>query len=161
LDGIPARPTIYKGTQMRSRLEADYAGFLDRVGADWSYEPTCFAGPSGQWLPDFLERGQFDVFTELKPFGPFIDLMDETPSREVAAAVDRQLVQDERRVGDGSADRGSARVLGVWRQGADANDYAPRSRSPLVGLHGGHSVPVHLAWDGSGQSAAARIGARW
>jgi hypothetical protein len=50
---IKARPTLYKGIQMRSRLEADYAAGLDRQGISWEYEPDCFAGPDGQWLPDF------------------------------------------------------------------------------------------------------------
>lgn len=50
---IKPRPTLYKGIQMRSRLEADYAAHLDREGADWKYEPTCFASDDAQWLPDF------------------------------------------------------------------------------------------------------------
>jgi hypothetical protein len=63
---IPARPTVYKGIQMRSRLEADYASALDRDGEKWEYEPTCFAGPDGQWLPDF--RIGFDgILVEVKP----------------------------------------------------------------------------------------------
>lgn len=66
---IPARTTMYKGIKMRSRLEADFAGFLDRAGADWKYEPVCFAGPEGQWLPDFratLPSGMRTYF-EVKP----------------------------------------------------------------------------------------------
>lgn len=47
------RATLYKGTLMRSRLEADYAGHLDRRGLLWEYEPVCFASDDGQWLPDF------------------------------------------------------------------------------------------------------------
>lgn len=26
---------------------------LDRQGWEWAYEPDCFAGEGGQWLPDF------------------------------------------------------------------------------------------------------------
>jgi hypothetical protein len=63
---IPARPTTYKGIKMRSRLEADYASALDRDGEVWEYEPTCFAGPDGQWLPDF-KIGIDGAFVELKP----------------------------------------------------------------------------------------------
>jgi hypothetical protein len=50
---MKGRPTLYKGIQMRSRLEADYAGALDRDSASWEYEPTCFAADGVQWLPDF------------------------------------------------------------------------------------------------------------
>lgn len=65
---IKARTTMYKGIQMRSRLEADFAAFLDQSGAEWEYEPVCFAGPDGQWLPDFrvTHNGQ-QVYVEVKP----------------------------------------------------------------------------------------------
>lgn len=72
---IPARPTLYKGIRMRSRLEADYASHLDRQALPWEYEPTCFGGPDGQWLPDFrvftnTKSGlDFEEFLELKPLG--------------------------------------------------------------------------------------------
>jgi hypothetical protein len=74
---IKARPTLYKGIQMRSRLEADYAASLDRSGWRWEYEPECFAGADGQWLPDFgcsySNRGPLAVFTEVKPAGPLME----------------------------------------------------------------------------------------
>lgn len=66
---IKSRTTMYKGIQMRSRLEADFAAFLDRAGAEWEYEPVCFAGPQGQWLPDFRAKvpdGSWTYF-EVKP----------------------------------------------------------------------------------------------
>lgn len=58
---IPARPTVYRGIRMRSRLEADFARWLDtesdwvdeEFGDRWAYEPMCFAGRGGQYLPDF------------------------------------------------------------------------------------------------------------
>lgn len=53
------RPTYYKGTLMRSRTEADYAGYMDRNHADWSYETDCFANEAGQYLPDFKADGDF------------------------------------------------------------------------------------------------------
>ena len=66
------RPTTYAGIAMRSRTEAKYAQFLDRMGYQWEYEPRCYAGPQGQYLPDFhkihrLPDGDLcDVFTEVK-----------------------------------------------------------------------------------------------
>jgi hypothetical protein len=52
---IEARPTIYNGIQMRSRLEANVAQrLLDAFHAGrWAYEPECFASADGQYLPDF------------------------------------------------------------------------------------------------------------
>jgi hypothetical protein len=38
---------------MRSRLEASYAQHLDEQELTWEYEPNCFAGDTGQYLPDF------------------------------------------------------------------------------------------------------------
>lgn len=70
----PARPTVYKGIQMRSRLEAGYAAWLDRWHFDWEYEPCAFAHPElGQYLPDFLLRNVVNltsasnVYVEVKP----------------------------------------------------------------------------------------------
>lgn len=51
---FPPRPTVYRGVQMRSRLEATMAQALDTVAeGDWLYEPLCYADESGQYLPDF------------------------------------------------------------------------------------------------------------
>lgn len=69
---IPARPTIYGGVRMRSRLEAAYAEQFDAFGWKWQYEPECFATPEdGQYLPDFrlhLQTGSSPVYVEVKPF---------------------------------------------------------------------------------------------
>jgi hypothetical protein len=64
------RVTLYRGIRMRSRLEASYAAHLDAtVGpGKWEYEPTCFAGPTGQWLADFRVDGPDGrAYVELKP----------------------------------------------------------------------------------------------
>jgi hypothetical protein len=50
----PARPTLYRGIQMRSRLEAKAAAWLDRCSKPWQYEPVCFADERGEYLPDFV-----------------------------------------------------------------------------------------------------------
>lgn len=72
---LKARETVYCGIRMRSRTEALYAAWLDEHGGygdTWTYEPTCFAGPEGQWLPDFgfTEAGLRPVYVEVKPSGP-------------------------------------------------------------------------------------------
>lgn len=74
-----SRPTIYKGVRMRSRLEARFAARLDQVVArhpelfadtKWEYEPVCFAGEDGQYLPDFAlaTADGTRVYVEVKPF---------------------------------------------------------------------------------------------
>ena len=64
---ITARPTTYKGIEMRSRLEAAFAQHLD-AGSDcgeWQYEPRCYADETGQYLPDFAIGST--IFYEVKP----------------------------------------------------------------------------------------------
>lgn len=66
------RPTTYKGVEMRSRLEARYAAWLDKHGFDWEYEPKCFATDEGQYLPDFRITVHFagqdrTAYIEVKP----------------------------------------------------------------------------------------------
>lgn len=76
---LRARRTTYKGVEMRSRLEARYAAWLDSKGIQWRYEPQCFGSDEGQYLPDFrlfgvtwmgLER---PLFVEVKPNTSFYD----------------------------------------------------------------------------------------
>lgn len=42
-------PTLYAGTQFRSRLEARWAALFDLLGWPWEYEPIDLPG----WIPDF------------------------------------------------------------------------------------------------------------
>jgi hypothetical protein len=46
--------TTYRGTVFRSRLEARWAVFFDRLGVRWEYEAEGFELPDGPYLPDFL-----------------------------------------------------------------------------------------------------------
>ncbi len=62
---IPAIPTLYKGRQYRSRLEARWAAFFDLLEWRHEYEPFDLDG----WIPDFLIHGKYDpVLVEVKPF---------------------------------------------------------------------------------------------
>jgi hypothetical protein len=70
-----ARPTLYRGIRMRSRLEADFARWLDGTDSPWStwawaYEPECFGDEAGQYLPDFrlTSPGFPTQYIEVKPF---------------------------------------------------------------------------------------------
>jgi hypothetical protein len=62
---LKARPTVFNGIPMRSRLEARYAA---RLGDPryWTYEPRAYADATGQYLPDF-ELGDVGHFIEVKP----------------------------------------------------------------------------------------------
>lgn len=64
-----ARPTVYRGIQMRSRLEARLAAEIDAAGQSWTYEPRAYAGLGGQYLPDFEVRTEDGrrFFMEVRP----------------------------------------------------------------------------------------------
>lgn len=57
-----AFPTEYRGRRYRSRLEARWAAFFDRLAWKHEYEPVDL----GAWSPDFLLR-DLNVVVEIKP----------------------------------------------------------------------------------------------
>lgn len=64
------RPTTYKGVQMRSRLEAGFARWLDHMKTPWTYEPRAFTAIDGwQYLPGSA--------TEMMPVGVSPGVADE------------------------------------------------------------------------------------
>jgi hypothetical protein len=58
--------TLYHGYRFRSRLEAKWAVFLDRLSIPWEYEHQGF-DVAGEWyLPDFF-LPEHDAYLEIKP----------------------------------------------------------------------------------------------
>lgn len=53
MDNIKALPSIYGGVRFRSRLEARWAIFFDKLGVKWEYEPEGFDMDGVPYLPDF------------------------------------------------------------------------------------------------------------
>ncbi|WPO73988.1 hypothetical protein [Streptomyces sp. KN37] len=73
--GVAALPTIYRGTQFRSLLEASWAATLDSLNIAWEYEPEIFELPSGaKYLPDF-HLSEIGVWLEVK--GPGIPRIEK------------------------------------------------------------------------------------
>jgi hypothetical protein len=77
---IAAIPTLYRGRMYRSRLEARWAAFFDRLGWAHEYEPFDL----GPWSPDFLLT-DMSVLVEVKPATQF----DPETSRKVIGALRR------------------------------------------------------------------------
>lgn len=50
---IRAIETVYKGVRFRSRLEARWAVFFDRIGWGWDFEPEGYTDGKLRYLPDF------------------------------------------------------------------------------------------------------------
>lgn len=76
---IPARPTVYEGIPMRSRMEARMAAYFDRLGWPWEYEPRAYASGGTQYLPDFEIRpsvGGPSVYLDVKGAHPTLGQLD-------------------------------------------------------------------------------------
>lgn len=61
-----AIPTFYRGCRFRSRLEARWAVFFDRIGVEWRYEPQGYFLKQRPYLPDFFIP-KWEMFVEIKP----------------------------------------------------------------------------------------------
>ena len=55
--------TSYAAVTFRSRLEARWAAFFDRIGWRWSYEPY----EGDRYLPDFAIHGPSPLLVEVRP----------------------------------------------------------------------------------------------
>lgn len=66
---MQAIPTTYHNVVFRSRLEARWAWFFDRLKIKWQFEPMGFRLPSIGYLPDFYLT-DVGVWVEIKPTRP-------------------------------------------------------------------------------------------
>lgn len=88
-----AIPTLYKGVQMRSRLEAKFAVLFDHLKWEWGYEELDFQGR----IPDFTMRFAHPTIIECKPASTIEEVDAHRRSLIVAAAdwlcadVEREL----------------------------------------------------------------------
>ena len=88
--GVGAIPTMFRGRQYRSRLEARWAAFMSLCGWEHEYEPLDFNG----WIPDFAIWGDegSTVWVEVKPVMEF--------PRDVADKVEDGLPEEYHERGD-------------------------------------------------------------
>jgi hypothetical protein len=81
---IAAKPTVYKGRQYRSRLEARWAAYFDLLGWPFEYEPIDL----GKWSPDFSIVGRpkpwHQILVEVKP----ITGWDRATARKMSEAIE-------------------------------------------------------------------------
>lgn len=66
---VKAIETHYNGRKFRSRLEARWAVFFDKLGLEFRYEPEGFDFDGLWYLPDFW-LPKLDVWIEIKPKAP-------------------------------------------------------------------------------------------
>lgn len=78
---ITAIPTVYNGTNFRSKLEARWAIVFDALGWTWEYEPAI---PLAGYIPDFLLRVELRRHMHARPqASPFV-LVEAKPIVEAA-----------------------------------------------------------------------------
>lgn len=85
---MKALPTIYRGVQYRSLLEARYAAWFDLVGLRVVYEPEAFNG----YIPDFVWAHDTSHDRE-RSFGMYVDgdwLCGPSIVFEVKGALEQQ-----------------------------------------------------------------------
>jgi hypothetical protein len=87
---IAAIPTEYRGRTYRSRLEARWAAFFDRLGLAHEYEPFDL----GAWSPDFLLT-DINTLVEVKPLTEFDA---DVWAKAVAACRERGLLQGDNQI---------------------------------------------------------------
>lgn len=76
MEQIAAKPTTYNGYLFRSKLEAKWAVFFDRLNVPYVYEPEAFLCSDGsQYTPDFYLPESFlrdadrkGLYLEIKPY---------------------------------------------------------------------------------------------
>lgn len=75
---IKAKPTVWRGIQFRSRLEARWAIWFSRLKIEWRYEPKWVELPQDRGRPSLFYKPDFflpglDVWVEIKPVRPLVD----------------------------------------------------------------------------------------
>lgn len=115
---IKAIETHYAGCRFRSRLEARWAVFFDRLGIEWEYEPEGFETSAGWYLPDFRlpcvpgPKINRNVWFEVKPDNAPIDPRHEAFARE--ADVNLIIARGLPRDGEGQLRGENAAPLQLW-----------------------------------------------
>lgn len=112
---IAPKPTEYRGTVFRSRLEATWAAFFDLLKWKWDYEPVDLNG----WVPDFIIRGSYrELLVEVKPTPGHLD---EAMAKIIKAAPGECILLLENGpisrhgTGDEVMDRGLSTTIGwAW-----------------------------------------------
>lgn len=116
-------PTLYRGIEFRSRLEAKWAVFFDRLKLPWAYEPFTYYFNGFQYTPDFLIGGIPDrldnpnvVFCENEEMEGVFDIyvIEVKPHLDIQHA--RNLVNWTSRIQPGTSD---SQIVNAWQLAAE------------------------------------------
>lgn len=104
---MKAIQTSYKGYRFRSRLEARWAVFFEKLGIKWEYEKEGYELSGGyRYLPDFW-LPEVDCFFEVKGEQPtdqerLLALLLSSESKKLVVIASGTMSVEELRVGDRS-----------------------------------------------------------
>ena len=89
--------TEWKGYKFRSRLEARWAVFFDRMGLQWEYEPEGFELGGLRYLPDFRVTSSqgYTFWYEIKPRHTAADPKFDLFRRNYSGASDCSLLSGD------------------------------------------------------------------
>jgi hypothetical protein len=125
---VEAIETEFNGVKYRSRTEARWAVFFDKLGVEFSYEPKKVTLSNGEWyLPDFY-LNDFDAYFEVKAENDAIVTEECRKARQLAADLDGKRVWLA--AGGPSADRPNILMLEHWKPEDTIEDIlkAPENR---------------------------------
>lgn len=94
MEQILAKPTTYNGYLFRSKLEAKWAVFFDKLRVPYQYEPEAFICKDGsQYTPDFYLPDSYlrysirkGLYLEIKP----LEFMDNKYEKRISSAFGKQ-----------------------------------------------------------------------
>ena len=141
----------------RSRLEARWAAFFDRLGWKYEYEPFDLPG----WSPDFMLFGKHPILVEVKPVVSFpdsaavkiLEALSQAPDIEcselliVGASLLTSEYADNPQIGwtveanldeSGEVVYGGPAVLGLWCDGKGKYGYCSADQSFRDRISGGY-----------------------
>lgn len=131
---MQAIPTVYRGIQMRSRLEAKWAAFFDALKWSWEYEPLDLPG----WIPDFYVNSPNFNRPLLIDVKPFVGKVERPTQIKIEQALGAPLPEELRK-------GAPYPTTDVWHEFYQKLEYYPMVIG-LRPLRNGIDV-THWAWD--------------
>ena len=126
---MEAVTTTYKDTRFKSRLEARWAVFFDRMQIEWYYEPFTYYFNGYQYTPDFVidntaSAGEaFDcedpscVFTKSEEWSGQLQVLEVKPLLDIERC--KQILKWNERIQPGGAD---SQFMNSWQLAAEGAD---------------------------------------
>ncbi|UZJ44989.1 hypothetical protein OOT55_02735 [Marinimicrobium sp. C6131] len=137
---IDSRKTEYIGTIYRSRTEARWAVFFDRLGVTFEYEKNLITLSSGEkYLPDFYIH-DFDTYLEVKSSSE--EVVTEECVKAIAFSNEVGDVNVWLSIGAPSSKRANILPLSLWESDRDIKEIlsSPENRYKILEDRRDHQI---------------------